>query len=123
MFFDNILENSKHILNYSSIKSQSISSNIANINNPEYKRKYLSDISFEDTLNADLIKKTNEKHLDSNYKSNNIEVFVDMSRGRNDNNNVNLDTEIINLTKTNYLFKAASEVVSSQYKMISDSLT
>lgn len=123
MFFDSVLGNTKHILNYSSIKSQSISGNIANINNPQYKRRYLSDISFEDTLNSDPIKKTNEMHLDTTNQSNNIEIFTEMSTGRNDNNNVNLDTEIINLTKANYLFKAASEVVSSQYKMITDSLT
>lgn len=122
MFFDSVLNNSKHILNYASLKSSVVSSNISNLNNPEYKRKYVGDISFEDTLNKQELQKSHTKHLDSTGNSE-FQVYVDTSLGRNDSNNVNLDKEIIDLSKATYLFKATSEVVSSQYKMITESLS
>ena len=123
MISDSILKNTKHILNYANVSSQTTTANIANLNNPTYKRKQLSNISFEDELNKYNLKLTNEKHIDVTSSASNINIYTEPSFGRNDENNVNLDTEIIELTKSNYLFKAASELVTSQYKMITDSLS
>ena len=122
MISDSILKNTKHILDYANISSQTTTGNIANLNNPEYKRKQVSDISFEDELNKYNLKLTNEKHIDISSNSN-INIYTEPSFGRNDKNNVNLDTEIVDLTKSNYLFKAASELVTAQYQMITDSLS
>ena len=36
----------KNILDYSNTKNNVITNNLANINNPEYKRKYMEDLSF-----------------------------------------------------------------------------
>ncbi|MGU8988173.1 flagellar basal body rod protein FlgB [Clostridium perfringens] len=75
-----------------------ISDNLANINTPDYKRKYI-DIhgSFNSILDTKL-KKTRDKHIDFSLSSdggiNEVEAYM-----RTDGNGVDIDAEIVELNK------------------------
>lgn len=104
-------------LNAYSMRSEAISNNIANVNTPNYKRKYIKFEEYLSKASNDLTLKgarTNQRHLEippvrGAYPS----VVVDNSVStREDGNNVNLDTEEIDSVK-NYI----------NYSMVADSLT
>ncbi len=94
-------------------KQKVISSNIANINTPQYKTK---DLSFENELkkasvNNDLkLKVTNSNHISferdsvSSSKFNTFEV--EGLEEQNDGNNVNLDKQMSDMAKNNMMFNA-----------------
>jgi len=119
MFFDKNFENTKHLLDYSSLRNKTIGNNLSNINTPNYKRKHVEYKDFEKTLEKEL-KITNEKHINSINNSENFQILEDMSRGRNDNNNVNLDTEMMDLAKNSLLFKAYTENLTSQFNILDE---
>ena len=80
-------------LNFRGEKQKVISSNIANINTPNYKTK---DLVFENELNAATnvmqLKQTNSKHINSigNISNANNQKLIDVSglQEQNDGNNV-----------------------------------
>lgn len=123
MNYGSLINNTKKILSYSDTKNNVITNNLSNINNPYYKRKYMEKLSFEDTMN-DTLKRTNEKHFSG--KSENIEngftIKTELSDGRNDMNNVNLDKEIIDLTSNQYLFQMSSTILQKEFTKLKDSI-
>ena len=91
-------------LNASWTKNEVISSNIANIDTPGYKRK---EVTFGDLLNGELsnlssLNRTHPKHYPGkNVGSENAIITTDMSTTnmRTDENNVNIDEEMSELSK------------------------
>ena len=83
----------------SSVRAQAISNNIANINTENYKR---FNVVFEDNINGTnksslALKKTDQRHIDTNSSSGDITVEKDNSTSmRTDGNNVDLDVEKVN---------------------------
>ncbi len=100
-------------LHFRGEKQKVISSNIANINTPEYKTK---DISFENELkkasiNNDLqLKRTHSSHIAfeaQNISSGKFNTFeVEGLEEQNDGNNVNLDKQMSDMAKNNIMFNA-----------------
>ncbi len=100
-------------LHFRGEKQKVISSNIANINTPEYKTK---DISFENelrkaTTNNDLkLNVTHSSHIAfetqsiSSGKFNTFEIKG--LEEQNDGNNVNLDTQMSDMAKNSVMFSA-----------------
>ena len=90
-----------------------ISSNIANINTPNYKTK---DLVFEDEIkkiddSKDLkLFTTNSKHLSSSNEAAKLNqpnlIQVEGLEEQNDGNNVNLDTQMSEMSKNKVLFDA-----------------
>lgn len=85
-------------LDAASLRSKTISNNIANINTKNYKRYY---VSFEDTLkdaNDNLnLKTTNQKHIKEGNEHGEVSVKQDTSTStRQDGNNVDIDNEMAN---------------------------
>ena len=90
-----------------------ISSNIANINTPNYKTK---DLVFEDEIkkiddSKDLkLFTTNSKHLSSSNEATKLNqpnlIQVEGLEEQNDGNNVNLDTQMSEMSKNKVLFDA-----------------
>ena len=110
-------------LNFRGEKQKVISSNIANVNTPNYKTK---DLIFEDELNNNLdstlkMKLTSSKHMSSlgNNLSNTNPKLVDVKglEEQNDGNNVNLDTQMSEMSKNKILFDAIQSSIKRDSKL------
>ena len=110
-----LLEN---YINYLSAKSKVINKNIANIGTDNYKRE---EVEFKNILNnniSSMLKTTNEKHInDAQPNSANYEIVEDKSKNMpSGKNNVDIDTEMMNLAENTIRFKFASKKIAMHYK-------
>ncbi len=109
-------------LNFRGEKQKVISSNIANINTPNYKTK---DLVFENELNAATnvmqLKQTNSKHINSigNISNANNQKLIEVSglQEQNDGNNVNLDTQMSEMSKNKILFDAIQSSIKKDSRL------
>jgi len=101
-------------LSFRAERQKVISSNLANINTPDYKTK---ELSFQSTLDEKMKEKdlemfaTNANHIkseDSNSsKKGQMNIYeVENLQEQNDGNNVNLDTQMSEMSKNNVIFQA-----------------
>jgi len=109
-------------LNFRGEKQKVISSNIANINTPNYKTK---DLVFENELNnaTNLIslKQTNSKHMNlvGSTSTDNNPKLIEVSglQEQNDGNNVNLDTQMSEMSKNKVLFDAIQSSIKRDSRL------
>jgi flagellar basal-body rod protein FlgB len=109
-------------LNFRAEKQKVISSNIANINTPNYKTK---ELVFEDELNSQTnslkMKQTNSKHIssiDNNSSSVNPKLLeVQGLQEQNDGNNVNLDSQMSEMSKNKILYDAIQSSIKRDSKL------
>lgn len=109
-------------LNFRAEKQKVISSNIANINTPNYKTK---ELVFEDELNTQTnvlkMKQTNSKHIstiDNNLSSVNPKLLeVQGLQEQNDGNNVNLDSQMSEMSKNKVLYDAIQSSIRRDSKL------
>src|SRR5574344_1839280 len=84
-------------------KNEVISSNVANIDTPGYKKKKVEfgDLLNEQLSNSSSLKITDSKHIQGKKSSSSISVSSDTSTAnmRTDENNVNIDEEMSDLSK------------------------
>ena len=110
-------------LNFRGERQKVISSNIANINTPNYKTK---DLVFEDELSNSIsnslqLKATNSRHLSTinsfsmNYNPKLTEVKN--LEEQNDGNNVNLDTQMSEMSKNKILFDAIQSSIKRDSRL------
>jgi flagellar basal-body rod protein FlgB len=109
-------------LNFRGEKQKVISSNLANINTPNYKTK---DLIFEDELksadNSLQLKQTNSRHItsiDNNLSTENPKlVQVKGLQEQNDGNNVNLDSQMGEMSKNKILFDAIQSSIKRDSRL------
>lgn len=109
-------------LNFRDEKQKVISSNIANINTPNYKTK---DLIFEDELksadNSLKLKQTNSRHItsiDNGLSTINPKlVQVKGLEEQNDGNNVNLDSQMGEMSKNKMLFDAIQSSIKRDSRL------
>ncbi|MDD2292224.1 MAG: flagellar basal body rod protein FlgB [Aliarcobacter sp.] len=109
-------------LNFRAEKQKVISSNIANINTPNYKTK---ELVFEDELNTQTnslkMKQTNSKHIpmiNNNLSTVNPRLLeVKGLQEQNDGNNVNLDNQISEMSKNKILYDAIQSSIKRDSKL------
>ena len=95
-------------LNAAQLRSKTIANNIANINTPNYKRKY---VKFEETLNN--VNKTGK-----------IEVKTDTSGAvRTDGNNVYLESEKVNQAANTLMYNGLISLTNSKLSMAKSVIT
>lgn len=116
-------------LNFRGERQKVISSNIANIDTPEYKTK---DLQFKDELQKankeDNLKLsiTHNMHmrLNEDLRDTNFDVYeVDGLVEQNDGNNVNLDSQMSESSKNSVMFSAVQNSIkkdSSWFKLMID---
>ena len=98
----------KNGLNAAQLRSKTIANNIANINTPNYKRKY---VKFEETLNN--VNKTGK-----------IEVKTDTSGAvRTDGNNVDLENEKVNQAANTLMYNGLISLTNSKLSMAKSVIT
>ncbi|MCT7582170.1 flagellar basal body rod protein FlgB [Aliarcobacter butzleri] len=115
-------------LNFRGEKQKVISSNIANVNTPNYKTK---DLVFEEELdkNSNILqlKRTTNNHmynLDFTQSSNQKLIQVPGLVEQNDGNNVNLDSQMSEQSKNKILFDGIQATIkrdSNLFKSVIDS--
>jgi flagellar basal-body rod protein FlgB len=111
-------------LNFRGERQKVISSNIANINTPGYKTK---ELVFEDELNNSInnnslqMKATNSRHMSnvnsSTANSNPKLMQVENLEEQNDGNNVNIDTQMGEMSKNKVLFDAIQSSIKRDSRL------
>ncbi len=111
-------------LNFRGERQKVISSNIANINTPNYKTQ---DLVFEDELknsalnNTLQLKQTDSKHLSNINSLSNISnprlVQVQGLEEQNDGNNVNLDSQMSEQSKNKIIFDAIQSSIKKDSRL------
>ncbi|MGM0411014.1 MAG: flagellar basal body rod protein FlgB [Bacillota bacterium] len=120
-------------------RQKTIANNIANVETPEYKRKdvdFLSVLKKEadakssdsSTINPDKIQnlslsRTNNLHMENAIKKNkdNFSVETDMdTKYRNDGNNVDVDYEMAELSKTNLYYNTLAQRISGKFRNLNE---
>lgn len=106
-----LLENSLSVFN----KRQNVlSSNIANVDTPNYRAR---DIDFRAELEK--VHQSLLKNQNIGLHSNNIEVFeVGGPKMRNDGNNVNIDREMGETAKNSLLLQFSTRMLQKRYSII-----
>lgn len=95
-------------LDAADLRGQTIANNIANVNTPGYKRKY---VSFEETLN----------NINSEVK---IEVKEDNSTSvRTDGNNVDLENEKVNQAANTLMYNSLITITNVKLAMTKSAIT
>jgi len=113
------LDNIGRGLDASWTKNEVISSNIANVDTPGYKRKTMD---FSNLLNREIevssgLKTTRRKHIKSeptNPSATFIGVDNSTSSLRTDDNNVNIDTEMADMAKNLIYYNMLSQKASGE---------
>lgn len=114
----------KRALDGSWNRMEAISSNIANVNTPGYKKMV---VDFESVLMNEVENKgislstTHGKHISKNNFLNGSEPFIrrDMSgKTRRDGNNVNIDVETADLAKNTIMYNSLIKQISRQFNTI-----
>ena len=110
-------------LNFRGERQKVISSNIANINTPNYKTK---ELVFENELSSSIsnnlqLKATNSRHI-SNFNSSSLNsnpklIDVKNLEEQNDGNNVNLDTQMSEMSKNKILFDAIQSSIKRDSRL------
>jgi len=96
-------------------RQKTIANNIANVETPGYKRRY---ISFEEELRMVLDRK-NGRDVREGLRSLAPDLRTDsISPVGPDGNNVNIDAEISNLAKASLSYKAAATLLEDKIEML-----
>ena len=107
-------------------RNEILSNNIANVDTPDFKR---SDINFESYLSAELegAGASSIRETVANVELNNINysAYTDMSElsYRLDGNNVDIDTENVELASNQVKYNALLDSISNEFNMIKIALT
>lgn len=123
-------------LDGSHARHQALSNNIANVSTPNYKRQ---DVNFQDMLKQNINKlkdnngnqaknvrlaSTNSKHNSLGVKKNSTMNFKPNNYSntsyRNDENNVDVDSEMAKLSKNNLYYNTLTQRVSSKFSLLQE---
>lgn len=105
-------------------RQQVISNNVANVDTPGYSAQ---ELDFETTLQRTLnssgsvsIKRTNSKHLEGSSSSTSFNMTTNREGGtyREDGNNVDISTELIDMSETSIKYQAISQGLSSKLLLL-----
>lgn len=111
------LDVTQKALDATMLRQQVIAENIANVDTPQYRR---SDVKFEEYLMKEIDKK-GIKHIDANEVNATVYQQYANYTGRLDGNNVNIDTESAELSKTKLRYDVLIQRTNAQvqrYKYI-----
>lgn len=102
-------------LDTAAARQRTIANNIANVETPGYKRKF---VSFEDAL-KNILERPSRNGVRDGLKRFSPSAQTDLaSPSREDGNNVNIDAEIADLAKNSMQDKAASVLLEGKISML-----
>ena len=123
LFAENAIRAAKLALNGLSLRQQAISRNLANIDTPGY---HAQTVNFEETLKRALnesptlaMQATNTAHLASPEQSTGFtSTMRPGGTERADQNNVDIDVEMIEMSETGIQYQAVSQVISQKLLLL-----
>lgn len=104
----------KKLMDVSALRHASIASNLANVSTPGYKRVDLSK-SFEEELNASIKSRDADVIAEASPRTE-VDTFTASTRA--DGNNVQIDSELLGLTKNTMNFNVLTEFASGSLKQL-----
>lgn len=116
--FGGTIQQLEQSLNYSATKNRAISSNIANIDTPNYKSK---DVVFKNVLNDAMsssvtAKRTDERHIPFNEHNLNHQVTTKNNTTYNHNgNNVDVDKEMAELATNQIYYNSLIDRINGKF--------
>ncbi|WP_090866500.1 flagellar basal body rod protein FlgB [Oceanobacillus limi] len=116
--FGGTIHTLQNSLDYASAKNRTISTNIANIDTPDYKAK---DVAFKSVLNDALsdslpAKRTHEKHIPfGDYSQSSFKTITRNNTAYNHNgNNVDVDKEMSELAQNQIYYQALVDRINGK---------
>lgn len=102
------------------MRSKAIAGNIANINTPGYKRKevHFEEILQKQSVNETQINTTNSLHLLEEVNQEEPFITTETNSFNVDGNSINIDQEMLELSKTGLRFKALSTLAKKHFDNI-----
>lgn len=120
--FKGTIQNLERSLDYASAKNRAISSNIANIDTPNYKSK---DVVFKDVLNDAIsssvpAKRTDPRHIPfSGHSGANYQLVTKNNTTYNHNgNNVDIDKEMTELATNQIYYNSLIDRVNGKFSSL-----
>ncbi|RDW17841.1 flagellar basal body rod protein FlgB [Oceanobacillus chungangensis] len=120
--FSGTIQKLEHSLDYSSTKNRAISTNLANIDTPNYKSK---DVVFKNVLNDTLessikAKTTHSKHIPFNQTTiTPYQVVTNNNTTYNNNgNNVDVDVEMAELAKNQIYYNSLVDRINGKFSSL-----
>ncbi len=121
--FGNTISVLSQSLDYASLKNQTISNNIANVDTSNYKAK---DVSFKNVLNEVTssfeAKRTNPKHIAFGDNNKNWSSFHTVEKGNttynHNGNNVDIDKEMTDLAKNQIYYQALVDRLNGKFNSL-----
>ena len=108
----------KTALNVSSLRQETISSNISNVNTPGYKtNKVLFEQFLNDTKKSKALNRTHDSHI-RNKSAGTIVRQQDNLSVQDNGNNVDIDYEMAALSANNVYYDAVVSQLNSKYSML-----
>ncbi|MFN8644390.1 MAG: flagellar basal body rod protein FlgB [Candidatus Binatia bacterium] len=113
----NILAALGRQLNASVARQTVAASNLANLDTPGYRTR---DASFDDALDDQLgaLRKTNDKHLGRPEPDGATTQEVEGLQSRRDGNNVQVDRELLAMTKASGDFSRAQTALAAKFRLV-----
>jgi flagellar basal-body rod protein FlgB len=125
LFSDDAISAASLALKGLAARQQTISSNIANVDTPGYSAKEVDfETMLQRTLNSSAssvsMTKTSKLHMDKTTSSSSFYTTNNRAGGtyREDGNNVDIDTELIDMSETNIKYQAISQGISSKLLLL-----
>ncbi len=123
LFSDNAMRTSRAALDGLSLRQQAISRNLANVDTPGYQAET---VNFEDTLkqlvnqnNTLPMATTDGAHLQPAEQASNFAVSLRPGGSfRADQNNVDVDTEMSDMSETGIQYQAVSQAISQKLLLL-----
>lgn len=109
----------KGALDVSSLRQETISSNISNINTPNYKaNRVIFESNLKDAIDGVSLSHTNNGHIYSN-KEHSVELVKQNNTYIQDNgNNVDIDFEMAELSANNIYYSSLVSQLNAKYQMM-----
>ncbi len=105
-------------LDVSALRQETISSNISNVNTPDYKA---SRVEFEghlkNAMNNTGLKRTHENHFNT-FSMQNMVVKQEGSEVQDNGNNVDIDYEMSELSANNIYYDSIVSQLNAKYAMV-----
>ena len=105
-------------------KNELIAANVANVDTPGYKAK---DLKFDNILKNETgeikLAVTHERHFKDTGNNDDYIVVEDTNIGRPDGNNVNIQKEMLDLTRNNIRYNIAVQFLAKELAHIKQAIT
>ena len=99
-------------------KQSAAASNLANLDTPGYKAREVSFADALDELNANPLSTTDDLHIQTSTAAQPRTVEIEDLPLRRDGNNVQLDRELLALTRASGEFSAAQTALTAKFRLV-----